>query len=370
MSAADPPHVASTTSRSGRTQREPLATFLCDHLGMHVIEQTDTFTLVGVDAKLGKLTLFDAEGPRERGALERIVLRVGDLDAALAGLPGRRGRRPTDGVARFEAPGRRAAGAGRARRRSTSTSTTSCCACPTATPRWRSCEAMGFERRDGGLAVADRELRVVEADARRGRAPAAQPHRAAGGLRRRGAARRRGARRRGRRRQGRPQHVRGLPARARRRPHRVRRAQAGLLAGLSGWRTWSSPAPAWPASWRPPRRAACGAAAGRAREGRPPRRLDAAVERRGLAPPRASSASAPSARAATERCSGSCSSGSTTDLRWLESLGAPVLERETGNPLTTGVRFDTERPDRGAGRGGRRRAPVRRRCASCPASRR
>src|SRR5512132_3435400 len=26
-------------------------------------------------------------------------------------------------------------------------------------------------------------------------------------------------------------------------------------------------------------------------------------------------------------------------LRWLESLGAPVQERETGNPLTTGVRF-------------------------------
>jgi succinate dehydrogenase/fumarate reductase flavoprotein subunit len=28
------------------------------------------------------------------------------------------------------------------------------------------------------------------------------------------------------------------------------------------------------------------------------------------------------------------------DLRWLEALGAPVLARETGNPLTTGVRFD------------------------------
>jgi len=28
-------------------------------------------------------------------------------------------------------------------------------------------------------------------------------------------------------------------------------------------------------------------------------------------------------------------------LEWLESLGAPVLERETGNPLTEGVRFDT-----------------------------
>jgi succinate dehydrogenase/fumarate reductase flavoprotein subunit len=31
------------------------------------------------------------------------------------------------------------------------------------------------------------------------------------------------------------------------------------------------------------------------------------------------------------------------DLRWLESLGAPVVERETGNPRTTGVRFDPER---------------------------
>jgi succinate dehydrogenase/fumarate reductase flavoprotein subunit len=28
------------------------------------------------------------------------------------------------------------------------------------------------------------------------------------------------------------------------------------------------------------------------------------------------------------------------DLDWLESLGAPVGERETGNPLTTGTRFD------------------------------
>jgi catechol 2,3-dioxygenase-like lactoylglutathione lyase family enzyme len=45
-------------------ERDPLAAFLCDHLGMHLIEETDTFTLVGIDAKLGKLTLFDAEGPR------------------------------------------------------------------------------------------------------------------------------------------------------------------------------------------------------------------------------------------------------------------------------------------------------------------
>src|SRR2546421_295603 len=30
------------------------------------------------------------------------------------------------------------------------------------------------------------------------------------------------------------------------------------------------------------------------------------------------------------------------DLRWLESLGARVVARETGNPLTTGARFDPE----------------------------
>ncbi|HET7758684.1 MAG TPA: FAD-binding protein [Gaiellaceae bacterium] len=29
-------------------------------------------------------------------------------------------------------------------------------------------------------------------------------------------------------------------------------------------------------------------------------------------------------------------------LEWLESLGGPVVERETGNPLTHGVRFDTQ----------------------------
>src|SRR5215212_1179592 len=29
------------------------------------------------------------------------------------------------------------------------------------------------------------------------------------------------------------------------------------------------------------------------------------------------------------------------DLAWLESLGARVTERETGNPRTTGARFDT-----------------------------
>src|SRR3954465_250464 len=43
---------------------------------MPVIERTDKFTLVGADARRGKLTLFEADGPRERGVLERIGLRV------------------------------------------------------------------------------------------------------------------------------------------------------------------------------------------------------------------------------------------------------------------------------------------------------
>src|SRR5215213_11238343 len=80
--------------------REPLATYLCENLGMHVIEETDTFTLVGIDAKLGKLTLFEAEGPHQRGAVERVVLRVNDLDSVVESLPFEVARRG-DGVAAF-----------------------------------------------------------------------------------------------------------------------------------------------------------------------------------------------------------------------------------------------------------------------------
>lgn len=67
--------------------RDAVADFAVRYLGMHVVERTDAFTLVGADARRGKLTLFAAEGPRERGALEHVALRVGNLGAALAGLP-------------------------------------------------------------------------------------------------------------------------------------------------------------------------------------------------------------------------------------------------------------------------------------------
>ncbi len=68
--------------------RDPLVDFATRHLGMHVIDRQDAFTLIGSDALHGKLTLFVAEGPRERGALKHVALRVSDLERARAELPG------------------------------------------------------------------------------------------------------------------------------------------------------------------------------------------------------------------------------------------------------------------------------------------
>ena len=83
--------------------RDTLSAFVTEHLGMHVIERTDKFTLVGADARRGKLTLFDADGPRERGALRHVALRVSDLDEALQKLPAAaEAERPYAGAAFFD----------------------------------------------------------------------------------------------------------------------------------------------------------------------------------------------------------------------------------------------------------------------------
>jgi len=66
--------------------RDRIADFLTERVGMHVIERTDKFTLVGSDARRGKLTLFAEEGPRERGALKHVALRVSDLEDAVGSL--------------------------------------------------------------------------------------------------------------------------------------------------------------------------------------------------------------------------------------------------------------------------------------------
>jgi catechol 2,3-dioxygenase-like lactoylglutathione lyase family enzyme len=83
--------------------RDPIAAFVTAHLGMHVIARTERFTLVGSNARRGKLTLFDAEGPRERGALKHVALRVSALAEALVQLPdGLELERPRAGEAYFD----------------------------------------------------------------------------------------------------------------------------------------------------------------------------------------------------------------------------------------------------------------------------
>jgi catechol 2,3-dioxygenase-like lactoylglutathione lyase family enzyme len=54
---------------------------------MHVIDEQDAFTLVGSDARRGKLTLFGAEGPREPGPFKHVALRVSDAENARRDLP-------------------------------------------------------------------------------------------------------------------------------------------------------------------------------------------------------------------------------------------------------------------------------------------
>lgn len=68
--------------------RDSIAEAATTRLGMHVIERTDAFTLVGSDARRGKLTLFVAEGPRDRGALAHVGLRVSDAARAREALGG------------------------------------------------------------------------------------------------------------------------------------------------------------------------------------------------------------------------------------------------------------------------------------------
>jgi catechol 2,3-dioxygenase-like lactoylglutathione lyase family enzyme len=143
-------------------QRAALAAFLCDRLGMHVIEKTDTFTLAGVDAKLGKLTLFDAEGPRERGALERIALRVGKLPADF--------EPDADGVASFEGPG--GVPLALVERPGVDFDLDHVVLrLPDRDAALAELAGMGFERRNGALAVSDRELRIVEGGEPEGERP-------------------------------------------------------------------------------------------------------------------------------------------------------------------------------------------------------
>jgi catechol 2,3-dioxygenase-like lactoylglutathione lyase family enzyme len=86
------------------SDRDRLADFLTGHVGMHVIERTEKFTIVGSDARRGKLTLFAVPDRRDAPPLGRIFLRVPDLNAAAGELPAGAGAERVDDVVRFAAP--------------------------------------------------------------------------------------------------------------------------------------------------------------------------------------------------------------------------------------------------------------------------
>ena len=60
--------------------RAAMAQRLLELTTMHVIDETERFTLLGSDARRGKLTLFDAEGPRAPGPLRHVALRTQNGD--------------------------------------------------------------------------------------------------------------------------------------------------------------------------------------------------------------------------------------------------------------------------------------------------
>jgi catechol 2,3-dioxygenase-like lactoylglutathione lyase family enzyme len=130
---------------------------------MHVIERTDTFTLVGVDARLGKLTLFAAEGPREAGVLDSVGLRVHDVASVVDRLPPELSVVEVDGAAaRVRAPEGLTIALVEARGDQVAYDLDHVVLrVPDPEGAARRLGEMGFERRAGRLEVGDRHLRLV-----------------------------------------------------------------------------------------------------------------------------------------------------------------------------------------------------------------
>ncbi len=88
------------------SNRSTAAAFLTSYLGFHVVDHTDRYTLVGAGGRIGKLTLFDApEGTTPSpGVIERINLRVGNPETAVASLPAEADLMSRDGGYLFTGP--------------------------------------------------------------------------------------------------------------------------------------------------------------------------------------------------------------------------------------------------------------------------
>ena len=87
-------------------KRDAAAAFLTSHLGFHVVDHTDRYTLVGAGGRLGKLTLFDApEGTSPvPGTIERINVRVADPESAVDRLSPEPAVEQRDGEYIFSGP--------------------------------------------------------------------------------------------------------------------------------------------------------------------------------------------------------------------------------------------------------------------------
>jgi catechol 2,3-dioxygenase-like lactoylglutathione lyase family enzyme len=160
-------HVALWTS-----DRDGLARLLIECCGMHEIERTDAFTLVGGDARQGKLTLFEADGPRERGILERIVLRVPSVDGVRerlesAGYTVGNGR----GELRIEAPADVPLGLVESERSSIPDLDHVVLRVPDPDATAAALADLGLERRGANVGIADREVELRQGDAREGESP-------------------------------------------------------------------------------------------------------------------------------------------------------------------------------------------------------
>lgn len=73
----------------GLAVSDPAATaaFMCDHLGMRELDRAADRVRVGAGGRAATLSLIAAEGPRQSGALGRLILRVADVERAVAALP-------------------------------------------------------------------------------------------------------------------------------------------------------------------------------------------------------------------------------------------------------------------------------------------
>jgi catechol 2,3-dioxygenase-like lactoylglutathione lyase family enzyme len=88
------------------SDRDEAARFLTTHLGFHVVDHTERYTLVGAGGRLGKLTLFDAPQGTipSPGEIGRITIRVADPEAAAEELPPEANAEPSDGGYSFTGP--------------------------------------------------------------------------------------------------------------------------------------------------------------------------------------------------------------------------------------------------------------------------